>query len=217
MTTLNKVIGIVSYLPDDPEIRSNRSQKVCKLINQCKQYFDLPIIVIAQNWPKNLIDYDYVTIYEYEKPLTIVGARMELRQKFLESNYDYLIMLDDDCRLCGDSAEGYLTQIDEHPDCWIEIAGECLKLFAISKSVFAQVNYDDVKVENNEAFEDWIFIQKLKTFIPEEKHIKFKWSNFWEESSCLSDKYSTWWTEKSNLEKIAKTTEIEVNKYKNLS
>ena len=164
--SLSKVIGIISYLPDK-DTTKRREGLLKNLINFCTTYFKLPIIIIAQNWPKDLFaDRKDITIYRYDKPLTIVGARIKLREKFLESGYDYLIMLDDDCELTG-TAEGcqkYLEFIDKNPDCWIARHGSLLKLFAISKTCFKDVEYDDISLERGEGYEDTIFFAKIKKF-----------------------------------------------------
>ena len=206
------VIGIISYLPDDTGRRNVRSELVSNLVQRCKELFDLPIIIVAQNWKDKNIESKDITIYRYDNPLTIVGARKELRRIFLESEYDYLIMLDDDCKLYGTSAENYLRQIYENPDCWIEKQGSVLKLFAISKSVFAQVDYDDVSLEREEGFEDWVFFAKLRKLIPPEKHKKFQNCKVWEKSYCTGDPYSTWFKNQP-LTEIVKKTHDHINQY----
>lgn len=42
-------IGIISYLPDAPEIRKARLEKLNNLLKKCDEIFKLPIIIIAQN------------------------------------------------------------------------------------------------------------------------------------------------------------------------
>ena len=52
-------------------------------------------------------------------PLTILGARHVLRKKFLDADYDYIIMLDDDAVIQLDypeAANEYLAEIDKHPE-----------------------------------------------------------------------------------------------------
>ena len=46
---MNICIGIISYLPDDQEIRKHRAEQLNKLLGQCDTMFKLPIIIIAQN------------------------------------------------------------------------------------------------------------------------------------------------------------------------
>lgn len=46
---MDKCIGIISYLPDDINVREYRKDKLLKLINTLNNLFNLPIIIIAQN------------------------------------------------------------------------------------------------------------------------------------------------------------------------
>ena len=117
---MEAVIGIISYFPDSP-VRQARYANFLTLINKCNTYLNLPILVIAQNYTESEISeissQNNVTLLHYPK-LGIVGARKELRKQFLESEYDYLIMLDDDCLIRGTPKDGrdYLQTIQEHPE-----------------------------------------------------------------------------------------------------
>ena len=111
-------IGIISYLPDN-QSRLTRFIKLKELIKKCNNIFDVPIIIIAQNWDDSninsiKIDTGKVIIYNYKNKLGITGARRMLRKYFLESKFDYLIMLDDDSVLVGNYSDGrkYLKQIE---------------------------------------------------------------------------------------------------------
>lgn len=205
MKKLSKVIGIISYLPDDLEIRNYRKNKLLNLILNCNLLFNIPIIIVAQNYKdEDFIHFKNCTLYTYKNKLGITGARKELRKIFLKSNYDYLIMLDDDCELCGNSGDRYLSQIDENPDCFIEFNKTLLKLFAISKNVFSQVDYDDINVEAGEGFEDRIFVNKLrKLYI--DKRREFKNTLIEQHSISTEDKYSTWY-KNQDTEKMLENT-----------
>ena len=52
----------------------------------------------------------------YDKPLGIIQARIKLREEFLASNFDYMIMLDDDSKIIGHDGSVYLKEIESHPD-----------------------------------------------------------------------------------------------------
>ena len=200
MGKLSKVIGIISYLPDNEEIRQHRFNLVINLVLKCQSLFKLPIMIIAQNWPPELFkdaeENGELIIYRYDHGLTIVGARKELRKKFLESNYDYLIMLDDDCELEGEDASEYLNQIDQNPGCWIEFTSSLLKLFAISKEAFKLVDYDDVSLERREGYEDWVFYEKLKAVCPVLRR-RFHNTGINQHSNSTADPYSTWYQNKT--------------------
>ncbi len=212
MRTLNKLIGIISYFPDDSRITNARYKKLCNLLTKCHQLFNLPIIIVAQNWKSELVRVPCVTVYRYENKLGIVGERKELRRIFLNSNYDYLIMLDDDCELEGTSGIEYLNQIDENPDCFIEYNKTLLKLFAISKSVFKEVDYDDINPENGEGFEDRIFVNKLRNKFPEKRR-EFKNLKVEQHSISTNDDLSTWYTNQD----ISKMLEKTLNKIKEMN
>ena len=116
---LSKVIGMVSWFPNDYR-RESRINQVQNTFNQLGELFpDLPIMIIAQNWQDaKFVIKNPTIIYRYPEGLGILGARKELRKKFLGSKYDYLIMVDDDviihCEKQG-LIDEYLKKIDEHP------------------------------------------------------------------------------------------------------
>lgn len=192
---ISKCIGIISYLPNDLKIREHRKNMLNNLLAQCNKLFNLPIIIIAQNYShKEIRDvknkYDNVCVFDYIDKLGITGARKELRNIFLKSDYDYLIMLDDDCKLIGKSGDKYLEQIDENPDCFIEFSSTLLKLFAISKYIFSQLDYDNVNPELAEGFEDRVFVNKLRKLFKNNRR-EFKNTGIEQSSISTKDPYST--------------------------
>ena len=208
---LTKTIGIISYLPDDREIRRQRIQKLEYLLSQCSYLFpNVSIVIIAQNWkdycPSNTGRNIWVAI-DSEKPLGITGARKALRRVFLDyCNTDYLIMLDDDCQIAGASGNEYLKQIDDNPDCFIEFNKTLLKLFAISRYIFSKEDYEDINPENEEGFEDRVFVNKLRKKFPEAKR-EFKNTGLVEISISTRDPLSTWYTNQDIKKMLDKTFE----------
>lgn len=206
--TLKCCIGIISYLPDEPQIRSSRFSKLVKLINACSNYFHLPIIVIAQNWQYKVLA--GCTIYYYDKPLGIVKARKELRHIFLEkTDYDVLIMLDDDCEIIGDWADGkkYLEQIDSHPGMFGEFNQTLLKLFSISRELLEQTDFNpNINPEKGEGFEDRLFVGSLRKQFPDKQFI-FKHYSLSEESISTKDPLSTWYKDQDITTMLTKTAE----------
>lgn len=186
-------IGIISYLPDDPEVRNLRLGKLNTLLAQCDAMFHLPIIIIAQNWTGLSIRKDIVkcplTIYTSGK-LGINGARKKLREKFLESGIDYMIHLDDDCILKGDfkAAMQYLAQL--RPGCWGFYKPHLMKLAAISKEVYSQIEIPDGGADDEDPFkrffEDMYIHLMLKKHMPE-KMIRFVHVNLDEVSNSAYD------------------------------
>lgn len=165
---IKKVFGIISYFPDNDsdyhiETRRERSRRFRELLFRLEELWpDIDIMIIAQNWqdfelPE--IKNTYI-IHSYEHKLGILGARKELRKKFLDSDYDYLIMLDDDGRILSAKPDVYMQEIDNHPDgIGVIRHHNCpLMLLAISKAIYAQVDMPDINAEKSEGFEDDIFV-----------------------------------------------------------
>ena len=163
------------------------------LVTRCAQLFSLPVIIVAQNWKNEISSLPNCKIINYENKLGITGARKELRRIFLESEFDYLIMLDDDCDIQGQVADAllYLKQIDEHPNMYGVFKPRLLKLFAISKEMFQKLDYWDGEAENGEIFEDMLLMLSLEKLYPEKK-FEFKVPGLREISDSAWDKYSTW-------------------------
>lgn len=208
---LSKTIGIISYLPDNENIRRERIKKLEDLLYKCSVLFpSVNIVIIAQNW-KNYCPKAYGKIWvavDTDKPLGITEARRVLRRVFLDyCNTDYLIMLDDDCELSGNNGNEYLKQIDENPDCFIEFNKTLLKLFAISRAIFKEINYDDINPEAGEGFEDRIFVNKLRKKFPT-KQREFKNTGIKEKSVSTRDPYSTWYKNQDLKDMLDKTANI---------
>ena len=108
----------VSRIPNETTTSNVfRIEKLDAVIKNCNFLFNLPIMIIAQNWKNLVCNLPNVNVINYENKLGITGARRELRKKFLESEYDYIVMLDDDAKLIGtpEDARRYIHQIHEHP------------------------------------------------------------------------------------------------------
>lgn len=191
-------IGIISYLPDDKYLRDNRFNKLCNLLLRLDKLFKLPIIIICQNWGEQILpvtlENSEVLIYSYKNKLGITGARKKLRDKFLESDYDYLIMLDDDIKLLGseESAIKYLDQIYSHPGMFGTFKSLTLQLFAISKEIFSLINYPDGDPVNGDYFEDMWLIMALKKLYPN-KYFSFTRGDLDPVGNAANDEYSTWY------------------------
>ena len=198
-------IGIISYLPDSEEKRLFRQIKLLQLIESCNKLFNLPIVIIAQNWKD--FEVSSCIVYRYDDPLGIVGARKELRRVFLESDYDYLVMLDDDCVLSGSSEDGhnYIRQIEEHPGMCGIFNITLLKLFAISKEMFSMIDYGNGRVEDGDFFEDILLVNSIKKLYPN-KVFAFNHGNLSEVSNNFNDPYSTWFHGQFNKHEIGDKT-----------
>lgn len=213
---INACIGIISYFPDDLQIRTIRKDKLSKLITQCSIVFNnLPIIIIAQNY-NNKDEQDVyklhnnITLCSCKDALGITGAREYLRNVFINSSYDYLIMLDDDCELNGSKSSGeqYLRQIEEHPNMFYEFNRTLLKLFAISKEIFKLEDFEDINPEKEEGFEDRVFVNKLRKKYPDKQYIFIK-NTLEEHSISTKDRYSTWY-KNQDINKMLINTEEKI-------
>ena len=162
---VKKVFGIISYFPNnDTEyhryVRKQRTKRCTELLQTLgKLWPTVDIIILTQNWkdyqpPKipNNISIRKSPI----KRLGILSARRVLRQEFLDSDYDYLIMLDDDVTIQCRNPEQYLQEIDNHPDGIgiVSNSDNALSLVAISKTIFQQITYPAVYKERGEGFEE---------------------------------------------------------------
>ena len=190
-------VGIISYLPSDEQIRKQRLAKLNRLLSKCDQLFKIPIVIVAQNWREvDLVKTknSKLIIYSYQEPLGITGARRALREKFINSDFDYLIMLDDDSDLVGTEAGAheYLEQIRKHPGMFGVFKSMLLKLFAISKEVYKLIDFPDLDPVKGEIFEDMYLIMALEKKYPKKK-FSFRKEGIDENSNSSSDPLSTWY------------------------
>lgn len=180
---MKKVIGIISWFPNKQPDRQQRIDRLERLLTQLNDMWpDLPIMIVAQNWQGyevQSVPQDKLTINRYVE-LGILGARKKLRKNFLASDFDYLIMFDDDAIIYYDNEDlpqMYLSEIDNHPNgfCFIKTknpstpynpyADSQLNLCAISRYIYQQVDVPDLDPQKSEGFEDRVLSYLL--------HIKF--------------------------------------------
>ena len=188
-SSLKKTFGIISYFPDNDskyhiEMRRERIRRFTELLFRLEELWpDVDIMIIAQNWK----DFELpeiknkIIIYQYAERLGILGARRELRKRFLESEYDYLIMLDDDGRILEADPDAYMQEIDNHPNGvgFIRHTGCPLMLLAISKTIYSQIDIPNVDPEKGEGFEDDIFVANCIHDFPD------KWFDF--PDNCITE------------------------------
>lgn len=188
---IRKVIGIISWLPNN-ETRAVRQERLEGLLKILDNLFALPILIVAQNWDDTVKVTDRCEVKHYPQ-LGITGARIKLREEFLKSSYDYLIMLDDDADVRGtkDSAKTYMEQIDEHPSGIGIFKGTLLKFFAISRDILQEVEYENIRPEYGEGLEDIVFVEKCKAMFPD-KVFTFIRYGLDDMSNSVTDEFSTW-------------------------
>lgn len=208
------VIGIISYFPD--KIREQRQNALINLINKCSVIFPgIDIVVIAQNW-KDFIphsDTNKFIIYKSGK-LGITGARRKLREIFINSEYDFLIMFEDDNIIEGTKENGdkYLELMSNNPDGfgifdWDrgQLWGPC-----VSKSLFKIVEYPE-DVENGNIFDDTYMSRIFLYHHPQFTDLKESGIKVIENSKVKS----TWWDwNKYNLKQMELNTDKLIEHYK---
>ena len=219
-----KCIGIISYFPKNLEHRKARKERFQKLIKVLNAYFKLPIVIIAQNWQNDDIQITYnnkIIIYNYNDGLGITRARIILREKLLNLDYDYYIFLDDDSDIqCTENGvRQYLNEIDSHPNMVGKYFSSWPRLLAISKYMLNIMDYEYIKKYDATRGEIWEDMAYMKTY---EKLYPNKFFNFSKkeisEVSPVSrgDKYSTWYKKEYGNEVAIsrKTRQIIDNWYK---
>ena len=200
-------IGIVSYLPES-KIWEERLAAINSLLTDCSHYFpNIDIIIIAQNYkdyiPKS--ENNKIILYNYKEKLGILGARKKLREIFINSDYDYLIMFDDDTHILGPIKNNFIETLENNPDkfvCFDWDRGQ-LWLFAISKSLFKRIEYPESDPELGGVFEDIYLSRICKYLCPE--YIDSSKININRVQSRIN---STWWDDKIyNIRTMVKNTE----------
>ena len=168
-------IGIVSYLPDTTKARLERQARLNRLTKQINELFpkEINILFIAQNWKDFKVNqYSQKIIkYSYDR-LGILKARHTLREKFLEGNYDYLVMFDDDAiiQATPQKINEYIKLMENNPKGWCFIKGSDpngyadsqLNLCAISRYIYLNQAIPNIDPQKSEGFEDRIFSCILK-------------------------------------------------------
>lgn len=154
-------IGIVSYLPDN-ELRNLRLEHCKRLIEQCDEIFNVPIIFIAQNYKDGVITSKNFIRYDYNK-LGIVGARSKLREKFLESDFDMIILFDDDNEIVGTYEQGqqFLKDLESRKDQYAQQKRYLFSGMCVSKALFSKLEIPNLNAEEFEGYEDYAFAQML--------------------------------------------------------
>lgn len=161
---LSKVFGIISWLPNKEPARGLRIERLDRAFKQIYDLFgDVNFLVIAQNWKDYQVP-SYLSNVQIVKcePLGILGARKKLREEFLKTNYDYLIMCDDDViieqtgPLC---AELYMDELNMNPHgfMFLQYDAAQLNLCAISRYIYEKERMVNIDPQKGEGYEDVVF------------------------------------------------------------
>lgn len=172
----DRIIGIVSWLPDDNTARKLRKERLNRAFAQIKKVFpDTPIMVISQNWygykaPCEIIQYDYT------QGLGILKARQTLVEEFRKLDCNYLIMFDDDAIIeySEESLKEYNKKLEDNPNGFMFMSDENghyysaqLNLCAISKYILDRENIVDIDANKHEGYEDLVMANYLHYKYPE--------------------------------------------------
>lgn len=179
---LKKIIGIISYFPDEEALRENRKMKCFNLLKQLNEHFKLPIFIVAQNWTEedfarlNEFNNQQIYVSKHDK-LGITKARIKLREIFLNyTDADYIILLDDDSELIikDGGVEHYLKEIDDHPNMFCKWNMGFPRLMAISRYSYNKLSYDfikDLDPEKGEVWEDHCWHTVYRHLWPNEVYL----------------------------------------------
>ena len=110
-------IGIISYLPDNEDMRSRRLEVHNKQIEWIKNYFDnTTVIVVAQNYQdsdENILVDKYIRVGKCGPS----NARNYLLKELYTSKDNFMCILDNDVILYEYyNAKELINQMDEHPE-----------------------------------------------------------------------------------------------------
>lgn len=205
-------IGIISYLPDEENIRKVRIARLNDLIYSCNKTFNLPIIIIAQNWKKE----DKINITQnckivFKDKLGITLARETLRKYFIEkTQYSHMICFDDDFEITKNDkpARLYIQFIKSNPDKLIEYENYLMNLCCLPRTVAEKFTFNtDISPENGTGFEDWIYVASIQRNYPElYKKVKSLNLPLKSRKNLVEDIYSTWITKDTDKNKIDKAS-----------
>ena len=205
---MNMVIGIISWLPDTKDVRKVRIKRLNKLLTQLRSVCDLPIMIVAQNWKGVEISVtENVTICCYGK-LGITGAREELRKRFVNSPYEFMLCFDDDFEIVEDKEKfnKFIRTATLCKDCFVEYENYLMNGCVISKYIAESYPFNTaISAEQGTGFEDWIYVSVIKRTDP--KHY-VKVNGFGiipkPRSEFVEDEYSTWQSNTTDKDDITR-------------
>ena len=221
MNKVSPVFGIISWFPDKEPERSQRIDRLNRMLKQLIEIFgeDICFMIVAQNWKDYKLPEEIknVDIFRYNK-LGILGARKTLGKHFLESKYNYLIMCDDDIVLETSGSftrEYFFDELNKHPDGFVFLKyGWSLTFCAVSKSIYKQSPMCDIDPEKGEGYEDtvWPFLLHYKHPKNEFKLDGIKFVQHTQEFKV--NHKSTWDSGKVNHKKLEEITHFYIERFK---
>lgn len=217
--------GVPSYIPDKEPDRSLRKERLNRMFTQITDIFgDVDWLIVAQNW-KEYKQPDFIKNIKIRNKdkLGILGARKELRRFFLDEDYDYLIMLDDDIILKTNdnfSKEYFFGELNNHPDGFVFLKyGWSLTFCAISRYIYEREDMVDIDPEKGEGYEDVVFPFLLHFKYPTNEFILHGIEFVQHLNENRKELPSTWSRNAINKgithQKLLLATNFHVNRFKN--
>ena len=220
-TKTSPVFGIISWFPDKEPERTQRINRLNRMLGQLTDLFgsDIHFLITAQNWkdyklPESVKN---VTVHRHNK-LGIIGARKMLGKHFLDSAYDYLIMCDDDIVLeTSDkfTREYFFDMLNRHADGFFFLKyGWSLTFCGVSKYIYAQSPMVDIDPEKEEGYEDVVYPNLLHYKYPD-KEFKLEGIMFVQhQAQYVKELKSTWCDKTTNHAKLDMVSKYHVNQFK---
>lgn len=221
LNDMKACIGLISWFPGKEPERSQRINRLNQTFKQLNDIFgDIYFIIVAQNWKDYKVP-EFIKntyIYRYDK-LGILGARKKLRENFLKSSFDYLIMADDDIILKvseGYSGEKFLKDLEKYPQGFGFIRyGWALTFCAISRWIYEKQEMMDVDPEKEEGYEDTTFPNLLHYRFPDKEFKITKIDFLQHKAEYHKNHKSTWASSGHNKhDKLKFLTDFYVERFK---
>lgn len=169
---------MISYLPSREPDRSLRRERLDRLFKNVKNVFgDVRYIIVAQNWKDYRVPmFAHADVIRRESGIGIMNARNELRDAFLSSGADWLVMMDDDCiiretskgagkaflALLRGKSEGFCFRKDGEG----EYCPSQLNMCAVSRELYRREPLPPIDPERDEGFEDLVWSNYLHFKFP---------------------------------------------------
>ena len=146
MANENLMVGIVSYLPNEPALRKKRTEAVQFQDNWLNEVLPLNRrLVVAQNYGEDEVNHNSPNLeYIRLEPLGAGEARNVILREFYHSNYDWLLLLDDDTIIDDKySPNNLLNDIQNHLDEFDAHNVNAISALEPEYHPYKKQNYDD--------------------------------------------------------------------------
>lgn len=220
MKKVSPVFGIISWFPDSEPARTQRVNRLNNMFVQLKDIFgdDIKYMIVAQNWKDyQLPEFVHADIFKYDK-LGIIGARKKLGEHFIQSDYDYLIMCDDDIVLKTSDTftkEYFFDELNRHPEGFVFLQyGWSLTFCAISKYIYSKSPILDIDPEKGEGYEDTVWPYLLHYKYPDKEFSLSGIQFIQNQAEFVRELKSTWCGKTTDHQKLHLVSKYHINQFK---